>query len=226
MIMADETAVNPPAPDTKPLRSVHTSNFPQLLEQLGISLLVTTYQAGKLVVARADGEHVNTHFRNFQSPMGLAADGRRFAPILFPPPPPPVKLSGGDTRASNREEIMSRYRWTASWCAAALVAATLAGVPLAAAAGSAQVEFVKPESFTDVGPKHAPSNADDVLEKLRVHLVRRVRSTPELAATPILVTTGFGTGSATFTLAQGADAYEPKPLDPDSLRETVRRLLS
>jgi CheY-like chemotaxis protein len=59
-----------------------------------------------------------------------------------------------------------------------------------------------------------------------VHLVRRVRSTPELAATPILVTTGFGTGSATLTLAQGADAYEPKPLDPDSLRETVRRLLS
>jgi len=59
-----------------------------------------------------------------------------------------------------------------------------------------------------------------------VHLVRRVRSTPELAATPILVTTGFGTGSATLTLAQGADAYEPKPLDPGSLRETVRRLLS
>jgi CheY-like chemotaxis protein len=59
-----------------------------------------------------------------------------------------------------------------------------------------------------------------------VHLVRRVRSTPELASTPILVTTGFGTGSASLSLAQGADAYEPKPLDPDSLRETVRRLLS
>jgi CheY-like chemotaxis protein len=59
-----------------------------------------------------------------------------------------------------------------------------------------------------------------------VHLMRRVRSTPELAATPILVTTGYGTGSATLSLAQGADAYEPKPLDPDSLRETVRRLLS
>ena len=58
------------------------------------------------------------------------------------------------------------------------------------------------------------------------HLVRRVRATPELASTPILVTTGFGTGSATFTLAQGADAYEPKPLDPEALRETVRRLLS
>ncbi len=59
-----------------------------------------------------------------------------------------------------------------------------------------------------------------------VHLVRRVRSAPEVAATPILVTTGFGTGNASFTLAQGADAYEPKPLDPDALRATVRRLLS
>ncbi len=58
-----------------------------------------------------------------------------------------------------------------------------------------------------------------------VALVRSVRSAPEVAATPILVTTGFGTGSATYTLAQGADAYEPKPLDPDALRESVRRLL-
>ena len=58
-----------------------------------------------------------------------------------------------------------------------------------------------------------------------VYLIRRVRSTPELASTPILVTTGFGTGSASVSLGQGADAYEPKPLDPDSLRETVRRLL-
>ena len=58
-----------------------------------------------------------------------------------------------------------------------------------------------------------------------VYLIRRVRSTPELASTPILVTTGFGTGSASVSLGQGADAYEPKPLDPDSLRESVRRLL-
>jgi DNA-binding response OmpR family regulator len=58
-----------------------------------------------------------------------------------------------------------------------------------------------------------------------VQLVRRVRAAPEVAATPILVTTGFGTGNATFTLTQGADAFEPKPLDPDALRESVRRLL-
>ena len=59
-----------------------------------------------------------------------------------------------------------------------------------------------------------------------VHLVRRVRDMPELAKTPILVTTGFGTGSATFSLVQGADAYEPKPIDPESLLATVRRLLA
>jgi DNA-binding response OmpR family regulator len=58
-----------------------------------------------------------------------------------------------------------------------------------------------------------------------VYLIRRVRSTPELASTPILVTTGFGTGSASVSLGQGADAFEPKPLDPDSLRARVRRLL-
>jgi CheY-like chemotaxis protein len=58
-----------------------------------------------------------------------------------------------------------------------------------------------------------------------IQLVRRVRSAPEVAATPILVTTGYGTGSATYTLAQGADAFQPKPLDPDALRESVRRLL-
>ncbi len=56
-------------------------------------------------------------------------------------------------------------------------------------------------------------------------LVRRVRGTPELAETPILVTTGFGTGNATFTLSQGATAYEPKPINPESFMATVERLI-
>jgi CheY-like chemotaxis protein len=59
-----------------------------------------------------------------------------------------------------------------------------------------------------------------------VHLVRRVRDTPELAETPILVTTGFGSGSATFALAQGATAYEPKPINPESFLATVKRLIN
>lgn len=75
--MAEEpssaAAVEPPPP----LRSVHTASFPPLLRQLGVSLLVTTYQAGKLVIVRDEGDHLNTHFRNFQAPMGLALSGDR-----------------------------------------------------------------------------------------------------------------------------------------------------
>ena len=37
-----------------PLRSVHTTSFAEILGHFGCSLLVTTYQAGKLVVVRAD----------------------------------------------------------------------------------------------------------------------------------------------------------------------------
>lgn len=59
-----------------------------------------------------------------------------------------------------------------------------------------------------------------------VHLVRRVRDTPEVASIPILITTGFGTGNATFALGQGADAYEPKPINPESFLATVARLLA
>ena len=63
-----------------PLRSVHTTNFGPLLGELGLSLLVTTYQAGKLVVLRQNDEGtLNTHFRTFSRPMGLAVAGDRLA---------------------------------------------------------------------------------------------------------------------------------------------------
>lgn len=57
------------------------------------------------------------------------------------------------------------------------------------------------------------------------HLVRRVRDTEQLRHTPIIVTTGYGTGSAAFVMGLGADGFEPKPIDPDGLLKTVRRLL-
>ena len=59
-----------------------------------------------------------------------------------------------------------------------------------------------------------------------IRVVRRVRDTASLEATPILVITSFGTGSATFSLQQGADACEPKPIDPQSFLATVERLLA
>lgn len=62
----------PPPEEPGPLRAGHTPNFPALLRQLGASLLVTTYQAGKLVMVRDEGEHLNTHYRAFKAPMGPA----------------------------------------------------------------------------------------------------------------------------------------------------------
>jgi uncharacterized protein (TIGR03032 family) len=73
------TSPSDAASEPAPLRAVHTRNFPGLLRQLGASLLVTTYQAGKLVMVRGDGDHLNTHFRAFQAPMGLALTGGRLA---------------------------------------------------------------------------------------------------------------------------------------------------
>ncbi|WP_026097554.1 TIGR03032 family protein [Baaleninema simplex] len=70
---------SPNSPETEPMRSVHTANFHELLRQLEISLVVSTYQAGKLIVVRADGDSINTHFKMFNKPMGLAADREKIA---------------------------------------------------------------------------------------------------------------------------------------------------
>jgi uncharacterized protein (TIGR03032 family) len=74
---------NSPAASTPdplpPLRSVHTTTFAEVLDHFGISLLVTTYQASKLVLLRADRGVVNTHFRSFPKPMGLTVQGNRLA---------------------------------------------------------------------------------------------------------------------------------------------------
>jgi uncharacterized protein (TIGR03032 family) len=79
MTSTDTTPVRAQETESAPLRAVHSTNFPGLLRRLGASLLVTTYQAGKLVIVRDDGDHLNTHFRSFKAPMGLAFDGNRLA---------------------------------------------------------------------------------------------------------------------------------------------------
>jgi uncharacterized protein (TIGR03032 family) len=61
------------------LKSVHTVSFPRLLDELGISLLVSTYQAGKLIAVRVLEGRLNTHFRSFIMPMGLAVHQGRLA---------------------------------------------------------------------------------------------------------------------------------------------------
>jgi uncharacterized protein (TIGR03032 family) len=69
-----------PAPaDHEQLRSVHSTTFPALLEQCGISLAISTYQADKLIIARADHGQLNTHFRPFERPMGMAIQAEKLA---------------------------------------------------------------------------------------------------------------------------------------------------
>ena len=66
-----------PPPPVEPkneisFRSIHTSSFPEILSSLGASLLVSTYQSGRVVVVRADGGVLNTHLVAAPSPMGMA----------------------------------------------------------------------------------------------------------------------------------------------------------
>ena len=65
--------------ELSPLRSIHTSNFPEILSTLNCSLVVSTYQAGRLILLRADGDKINTHFRGFNKPMGVAVAADRMA---------------------------------------------------------------------------------------------------------------------------------------------------
>jgi uncharacterized protein (TIGR03032 family) len=89
-----------PQPEEASLRSVYTAGLPQIFAQLNISLAVSTYQAGKVILVRHDppippqargaggNAHangngisgtINTHFRTFHKPMGIAVQGNKLA---------------------------------------------------------------------------------------------------------------------------------------------------
>jgi len=69
----------PAAPTAVDFHYTQTDSFVALLQQLGISLLVTTYQANKLLVVRAVAGGLSTLVRHFDKPMGLAVDSSRLA---------------------------------------------------------------------------------------------------------------------------------------------------
>ena len=62
-----------------PFHYIHRSNFPELLESSGISLFISTYQAGKLMVVRSQQQRLITLLRNFEQMMGLALQPHRLA---------------------------------------------------------------------------------------------------------------------------------------------------
>jgi uncharacterized protein (TIGR03032 family) len=78
---------NPPRPDGCPeappapveFHYTQTESFVALLHQLRASLLVSTYQANKLLAVRAAGNGLSMLVRTFERPMGLAVDARRMA---------------------------------------------------------------------------------------------------------------------------------------------------
>ena len=54
------------------VRYEHSRDFPQLLSELGLSVLVTTYQAGKVAMLGSHGQQLALSFHNFDRPMGVA----------------------------------------------------------------------------------------------------------------------------------------------------------
>lgn len=74
LIADNSPARNPGAPEAglEPLRSVYTKAVPEIFDRISSSLLISTYQSGRLICARYEDGHLNTHFRAFDRPMGIA----------------------------------------------------------------------------------------------------------------------------------------------------------
>lgn len=62
----------PPAPGDTAVNFTHTSSLAPLLDQLGASLLISTYQAGKVLVVGVQGDQLQIRFHDFEQAMGLA----------------------------------------------------------------------------------------------------------------------------------------------------------
>ena len=56
-------------------------------------------------------------------------------------------------------------------------------------------------------------------------LIKRIRSNPSLSQLRVMTVAEWGTGHATMALAQGVNAFEPKPVEARRLFEAIERLL-
>ncbi len=61
------------------VRFEHSSNLPGLLADLGVSVLISTYQAGKVLVLGTWERKLSLTFHSFEQPMGLAVSPRALA---------------------------------------------------------------------------------------------------------------------------------------------------
>lgn len=84
-----EGAVQTPAPvpspvtptrtqtEEHPFSSTPSPNLGNVLQQLRISVAVSTYQSNQVLFLRSRGTQLNTHFVSFPRPMGMVTDGHR-----------------------------------------------------------------------------------------------------------------------------------------------------
>lgn len=68
-----------PGPAVHEIRYEYTPNLPEILTHLNASLLVTTYQAGKLLVLGTSGKQMKVSLVNYEQPMGIGVDTDRIA---------------------------------------------------------------------------------------------------------------------------------------------------
>jgi two-component system response regulator TctD len=66
----------------------------------------------------------------------------------------------------------------------------------------------------------------DIAERSRdIEFIQRLRVTPKLSKIFVLALGEWGTGQPTLALSQGADAYEPKPVNTERFIASVERML-
>ena len=70
---------------TREVRHEYTRNWPRILDHLGSSLLISTYQAGKVVAVGVGpgGQELELSYHNFEKAMGMAVrpDTWRWGPM-------------------------------------------------------------------------------------------------------------------------------------------------
>jgi uncharacterized protein (TIGR03032 family) len=72
--MIHPTISEPTTAAQREIRFEHTRDLAELLSGLNVSLLVSTYQAGKVVAIGAFGQKLSLSFHNFDHPMGVAVN--------------------------------------------------------------------------------------------------------------------------------------------------------
>jgi uncharacterized protein (TIGR03032 family) len=70
-----------PGTNVTEVRFEHSADLPGLLAELGVSVLLSTYQAGKVFVLGTHGGRLQISFHGLEQPMGLAAGPRQLAVV-------------------------------------------------------------------------------------------------------------------------------------------------